>query len=82
VLPSYDVTTWYSFVAPKGTPAAIVAELNKAINEIVKEPDVMPKLHDHGVDPDPISPEALGKLYQTELAKWTKVATDAKLKPQ
>jgi tripartite-type tricarboxylate transporter receptor subunit TctC len=82
VLPSYEVTTWYSFVAPKGTPAPIVAQLNKAINEIVKEPDVVPKLHDHGVESDPISPEALGKLYQTELAKWTKVAQDAKLKPQ
>src|SRR3954469_18264963 len=82
VLPSYEVTTWYSFVAPKGTPAPIVAQLNKAINEIVKQPDVVPKLHDHGVESDPISPEALGKLYQTELAKWTKVATDGKLKPQ
>ena len=82
VLPSYEVTTWYSFVAPKGTPAPIVAQLNKAINEIVKLPDVVPKLRDHGVESDPISPEALGKLYQTELAKWTKVAQDAKLKPE
>ena len=35
-----------------------------------------------GVDADPISPDALGKLYQTELTKWTKVAQEAKLKPQ
>jgi len=82
VLPSYEVTTWYSFVAPKGTPANVVALLNKTINEIVKQPDVVPKLKDHGVESDPISPEALGKLYQTELTKWTKVAQDAKLKPE
>ena len=80
VLPSYEVTTWYSFVAPKGTPEAIVARLNKEINEIVQEKDVVPQLLHHGVQSDPISPEQLGKLYQTELARWTKVAQDAKLK--
>jgi len=82
VLPGYEVTTWYSIVAPKGTPAPVIATLNKAINEIVKMPDVVPKLDDHGVESDPISPQALGKLYETELTKWTKVATDAKLKAQ
>ena len=79
-LPRYEVTTWYSIVAPKGTPADVVALLNRNINEIVKEPDVVAKLRDHGVESDPMSPEQLGKLYQGELARWTKVAQDAKLK--
>ena len=82
VLPNYEVTTWYSFVAPKGTPPEVVARLNKEINEIVREKDIAPKLRNHGVDADPISPQQLGKLYETELAKWTKVAQDAKLKPE
>ncbi len=38
VLPGYEVTTWYSFVAPAGTPAAAVARLNKEINAILGEP--------------------------------------------
>ncbi|HZZ95216.1 MAG TPA: tripartite tricarboxylate transporter substrate binding protein [Usitatibacter sp.] len=82
VLPSYVVTTWYSFVAPKGTPPEVVARLNKEINEVVQEKDVVPKLRDHGVESDPMPPEQLGKLYETELAKWTKVAQDAKLKQE
>jgi tripartite-type tricarboxylate transporter receptor subunit TctC len=82
VLPSYEVTTWYSIVAPKGTPPEVVALLNKSINEIVKEPDVVPKLRDHGVESDPMSPQKLGQLYEAELAKWTQVAKDAKLKPE
>jgi tripartite-type tricarboxylate transporter receptor subunit TctC len=82
VLPNYVVNTWYSFVAPKGTPPAIVARLNKEINEIVQEKDIVPKLRDHGVQSDPMSPQQLGKLYETELAKWTKVAHDAKLKQE
>jgi tripartite-type tricarboxylate transporter receptor subunit TctC len=82
VLPSYEVTTWYSIVAPKGTPAPVVARLNKEINEIVREKDIEPKFKAHGVEADPMSPQQLGKLYETELARWTKVAQDAKLKQE
>jgi tripartite-type tricarboxylate transporter receptor subunit TctC len=81
-LPAYEVTTWYSIVAPKGTPPAVVARLNKEINEIAKQPDTLAKFKDHGVDADPMSPQQLGKLYQTELDRWTKVAAAAKLKPE
>src|SRR6202008_3669003 len=31
LLPGYDVTTWYGFFVPRGTPAPIVAKLNKTI---------------------------------------------------
>jgi hypothetical protein len=48
----------------------------------VQEKDIVPKLRDHGVQSDPMSPQQLGKLYETELAKWTKVAHDAKLKQE
>jgi len=81
-LPGYEVTTWYSIVAPKGTPAPVVARLNKEINEIVREKDIEPKFKAHGVEADPMSPQQLGKLYETELARWTKVAQDAKLKQE
>jgi tripartite-type tricarboxylate transporter receptor subunit TctC len=81
-LPAYEVTTWYSLVAPKGTPAAVVALLNKQVNEIVKQPDTVAKLREHGVEADPMSPQQLGKLYQTELERWTKVSRAAKLKPE
>ena len=32
VLPGYDVTTWYGFFAPRGTPPAVIAKLNKTIS--------------------------------------------------
>src|SRR5665213_3684951 len=36
VLPGYDVTTWYGVFAPKGTPPAVIAKLNKVINDSMK----------------------------------------------
>src|SRR5712692_9051805 len=49
VLPGYDVTTWYGVFAPRGTPPAIIARLNKTLNEIIAEPAVRERLTAAGV---------------------------------
>ena len=82
VVRGYEVNTWYSLVAPKGTPEGIVARLNREINKIVRDPTVVPQLQAHGVAADPMPASQLGKLYQYELAKWAKVAAAAHLQPQ
>ncbi|HXS53417.1 MAG TPA: tripartite tricarboxylate transporter substrate binding protein [Usitatibacter sp.] len=81
-LPGYRVTTWYSFVAPKGTPAPVVELLNREVNEIVKEPDVADKLQKRGVTSDPMTIGELEAHYKTEAARWAKVARDAKIQPE
>src|SRR5947209_16303878 len=43
-LPAYEVTTWYSLVAPKDMPPDIVARLNRTLAEIVQAPDMQKKL--------------------------------------
>ena len=82
VLSGYVVTTWYSLVAPKGTPKEVVDRLNHEINAIVKEPDVAKQLHDRGVDVDPMTPEELAQHIRKEAATWAKVARDAKMKAE
>jgi len=82
VLPGYEVTTWYSFVAPAGTPPAAVERLNKEINAILELPAVRKKLSEQGVEADAMSPAELGKLYAAESAKWAKVIRDAKITPE
>jgi tripartite-type tricarboxylate transporter receptor subunit TctC len=81
-LPGYDVTTWYSLVAPKDTPKEVVARLNREMSEVLATPDIVKRLHDRGLEPDSMSPDELGKFYRTEFDKWAKVARDAKLQPQ
>ena len=81
-VPGYEVTTWYSFVAPKDTPKEVVARLNREMIDILKKPDILKQLHDHGVEPDAMSPDELGKFFHAEFDKWAKVARDAKLQPQ
>jgi len=81
-LPGYQVTTWYTFVAPKGTPTDVVERLNHEVNEILAEPDVADKLHKRGLTPDAMTPERLGHHFETEAAKWAKVAHDAHIQPE
>src|SRR3954466_9179429 len=73
VVPGYDVTTWYGFFGPRGMPPEIVAKLNKALNESIKEPAVAERLIKAGVTVQGSTPEAFGKFMADELARWTKV---------
>jgi len=81
-VPGYEVTTWYSFVAPAGTPPAVVERLNREIAAITETPEMRERLKGQGVEADALAPEALGALYRAESAKWAKVIRDAKLTPE
>jgi tripartite-type tricarboxylate transporter receptor subunit TctC len=82
VVPGYDVTTWYGFFAPRGTPQEIVGKLNKVLNEAIKDPAVRDKLIKAGVAVQGSTPEAFGKFMAGELARWNKVREAAGIAQQ
>ena len=82
VMPGYDVTTWYGFFVPHGTPPAIIAKLNKALNESIAEPAVRERLMKAGVIVQGSTPEAFGKFMADELARWNKVREAAGIEKQ
>jgi tripartite-type tricarboxylate transporter receptor subunit TctC len=75
----YEVVTWYSFVAPAGTPKAIVDKLNREISAIIETPAVREKLREQGLEADAMKPEELARHYASETAKWAKVIRDARI---
>jgi tripartite-type tricarboxylate transporter receptor subunit TctC len=81
-VPGYEVTTWYSFVAPAGTPPAVVEKLNKEISAIVESPEIKEKLRGQGVEADDMTPAELGAHMRKEHDKWAKVIRDAKIQPE
>jgi len=81
-VPGYQVVTWYSFVAPSGTPRDVVDKLNREISAIVESPEIKEKLRHQGVEADAMKPEELGALYKSESAKWAKVIKDARIQPE
>ncbi len=69
-----EASAWFGVVAPAKTPASVVNELNKAINEALKRPELVEKLRNIGAVPMPGSPEAFAKFIADERSKWIPVA--------
>jgi tripartite-type tricarboxylate transporter receptor subunit TctC len=82
VLPGYDVTTWYGFFAPRGTPGAIIAKLNTTINAIIGEREVKERLTKAGVVVQGSTAAAFGRHMADEFARWTAVRERAGIPQQ
>jgi tripartite-type tricarboxylate transporter receptor subunit TctC len=82
-LPHFYVEVWHGLWAPKGTPPEIVAKLNAAAQEALRDPLVRERLTALGLsfpDPADLSPAALGALQKSEIAKWWPIVKLADIK--
>ena len=68
-----EAVTFFSVVAPPGTPAATVGTMQKAIAAALALPDVKQKFSDQGAQPGGGSPEQTGAFIKRESDKWDKV---------
>jgi tripartite-type tricarboxylate transporter receptor subunit TctC len=78
-LADYESYNWQGVVVPNKTPVAIIAKLNKAFNEILKDPEVAKAISDVGSQAVGGSPEFFGKFIQTEQEKWARVIKAANI---
>lgn len=76
-LKGYDANTNGGFLAPAGTPKAIIAKLNAEINAALKLPDVRAKLEAAGIEIQGGTPQDYAGLIKSDLAKWGKVIKEA-----
>jgi len=80
--PGYDAPIWTALMAPKGTSAPVLAKLRAAAGEVLKEKDMVEKMHALGMDPGDNDAAALSKRIASDIARWTKVAKAANLQPE
>jgi len=69
----FEVSSWNGLAAPAKTPGPAVAALNGALNTALQDADVVRRLRDLHVEPRPGAPEALGRVLETDLARWGEV---------
>jgi len=74
-----DVDQWYGFFAPAKTPKEVIVRLNQALNTALADPEIVKRIESQGADVEPSTPEQLGELVRTDLAKWRGVVQRAKL---
>jgi tripartite-type tricarboxylate transporter receptor subunit TctC len=77
-LPAMQAVNWFGLMAPKGTPAPVVAKLNDALVKAVNSPAVKAEFAKIGIEGylQPSS-EAYRKFLADEIARWGKIARDA-----
>ena len=78
--PGYEVSTWFGYLAPAGTPPEIVNKLNTEINAALKHPDVEKRLVALGAELDPGTPAAFGKYLEADMTRWARVIKQAGIK--
>ncbi len=72
-VPGYDFTPWQIMVAPTGTPAAIVTQLNEHLIKAMRSPDIVERSARDGADVIASSQEQAVKHVQSEMDKWRRV---------
>ena len=72
-VPGFEAVGFYGISAPKGTPPEIVAVLNQAVGEALKDPKLVARLAEIGGIAKPMTPAEFGQLVAGETEKWRKV---------
>jgi tripartite-type tricarboxylate transporter receptor subunit TctC len=81
-VPGYAAYIWDALAVPKGTPAEIVATLNREVNAVLADPAIRGRLLALGADPMVLSVADATKFVADETAKWGKVIRTAGMKAE
>ena len=65
-----DAGVWFGAVAKAGTPEPVVAKLNDAFLKALKDPEILKRFSEQGMQPFPSSPAQFGSFMQSEVARW------------
>ena len=78
-VPNFVSDTWNAISAPPGTPAAIIAKLNKAINDAMNDPETEKRFTDLEIIKVGGSPADMRKLIREDTQRWGEVIKRAKI---
>lgn len=76
---NFDVDLWYALLVPARTPRETINRLRQEITAVLAQSDVRDALIRQGLTPSVGTPDELAALIKTDLARWQKVVTDAKI---
>jgi len=76
---NFDVVAWNGLYAPAGTPQDVIDTLNKALHEVLADPDLKKRALDLGIDTRASSPAELDARMRSDIAKWGAVIAKANI---
>ena len=79
-LKDFVVDSWVGIFAPAKTPVAVVTKLNSALNEVLKDPEVIAKLNTLGITAAPGSPEKFREEIKNDLTRYSAIVKAANIR--
>ena len=79
-VPGYDVSGWFGAMAPAQTPRNAVARLNRDILAALAAPEIRERMAGEGIEPAGSTPEQFAAVIKADIAKWTRVVREARIK--
>lgn len=77
--PQFETMNWYGISGPAKLPAALARKINQDVNAVLAMADVQEKFEGFGVEDGGGPVDAYSSFTHSEIAKWAKVAKDAKV---
>ena len=78
--PGFEASVWHAFIAPKGTPPAVVERLKAEIHKALADAEVKERLSGLGAVASPTTPQELATLVRTEHERYGKLIREADIK--
>ena len=78
----FEITAWFGFMAPAGTPKEIVDQLSKQVAGVLATPEVNKRISDMATEVVGSTPEFYAAFIKSETAKWKEVIIKAKMTPE
>lgn len=79
-VPGYSGDAWYGLLAPRGTPAGIVAKLSSAATRSLESPKTRERMIAQGIEPVGGTPQQFRAFLKAEIIKWSRVVKEAGVK--
>jgi tripartite-type tricarboxylate transporter receptor subunit TctC len=71
-VPGYEASAWFGFCAPRGTPAEVIAVLNREINAVLADANIAARIADLGSTPMIFTSAEFGRFIAAEIGKWAR----------
>jgi tripartite-type tricarboxylate transporter receptor subunit TctC len=80
-LPGFQVSNWYGFFLPVGTPQAVLASLTQAVRRVAGDRTMRERLDPLGIEPLLLEGSAVTRRIEADLARWTRVIGQTGVRP-
>lgn len=78
-VPGFDPVAWTGLCAAKGTPAAVVARLQREVAQVLRQPDIAQRLNQDGMEVIGSTSDKFREFLATDKRKWAGVIKEANI---